>query len=88
MFNAYVYDLALGAIQLAELHQLDIERWRNGLVTPRRAKNTANRIYRSLKAALNYAFRLGGLIASEPPRSLRLPLKRPKTSTSARRGGS
>ncbi len=67
MFNAYVYDAALGAIQLAELHQLDIERWRDGLVTPRRAKNTVNRIYRSLKAALNYVFRLGGLIASDAP---------------------
>lgn len=67
MFNAHVYGTPFGAIRLAELHQLDIEKWRDALVTPARAKNSVNRLYRSLKAALNYVFRLGGLIASDAP---------------------
>lgn len=67
MFKAHVYDTPLGAIQLSELHRLDVQRWRDGLVTPTRAKNTVNRIYRSWKAAMNYVFRLGDLIPSDAP---------------------
>jgi integrase len=67
MFKAHVYDTLFGATQLSELHRLDVQRWRDGLVTPTRAKNTVNRIYRSWKAAMNYVFRLGDLIPSDAP---------------------
>jgi len=44
-------------VPLDRLTPTDIEDWRNGLVSETRTKVTANRIYRSFRAAMNYAFK-------------------------------
>ncbi len=64
LFKAHVYDATFGRIQLNELESFDVETWRDSMVTPTRAKNTVNRIYRSFKAAMNHAFKRR-LIASD-----------------------
>jgi integrase len=58
-FKLHVYDQPFGAISLDKLTTRDLERWRDGLVTEKRRKNSANRDFRSLKAALNFAFHRG-----------------------------
>lgn len=58
-FKLHVDGQAFGAIPLDKLTTRDLERWRDGLVTKGRKKNSANRDFRSLKAALNFAFHRG-----------------------------
>lgn len=65
MFKQVLFGTRLAAIKLDRLKADDIEEWRNGLVSAERSKATANRIYRSLRAAFNYAFRKR-LISSQP----------------------
>lgn len=62
--EALLRPLTLGEVLLSDLEALHVEQWRNGLVTPTRAKNTANRIYRQFCAVMNYAKRRD-LIASD-----------------------
>jgi integrase len=58
-FEQTVYDTAFGRTKLDELTTRDITQWRNSLATAKRKKNSANRILRSLKAALTYGFKHG-----------------------------
>lgn len=59
MFAKHVYKAQIGAKLLDALRTVDIEAWRDGLVTPERSKRAANRILRSFKAALNFGFQRG-----------------------------
>jgi len=58
-FALLVDDKPIGSVLLDKLTTRDLERWRDGLVTEQRKKNSANRDLRSLKAALNFAFQRG-----------------------------
>lgn len=49
----------IGQIKLADLTAEDLRSWLDGLVTPERKKNSANRIFATVKAALNFAFEEG-----------------------------
>src|SRR5262249_33924146 len=44
---------------LTELQPLQVKARRNGIVTPRRKRNSANRIYRQFIAAMNYMIKRG-----------------------------
>jgi integrase len=54
-----IWGTAFGLIKLDELTTRNIEVWRDGLVTPECQANSVNRILRSLKAAMNFAFQRG-----------------------------
>jgi hypothetical protein len=54
-----VYGKEIGRIRRRELAPIHVQRWRNGLVTPQRTRQSANRIYRALVAALNWGHRCG-----------------------------
>lgn len=63
-FKRLVYDGKLGSIELSKLRVSDVERWRDAQLDAelpddeesyKRAKDSANRNLKSLKAALNYA---------------------------------
>lgn len=58
-FEQLVNGTAFGRIKLDELTTGDIAKWRDSLVTPERQKNSANRVLRSFKAAMNFAFQRG-----------------------------
>jgi integrase len=58
-FEQTVYDTAFGRTKLDVLTTRDINQWRDSLVTKARKKNSANRILRSLKAALTFGFKTG-----------------------------
>jgi integrase len=58
-FAQTVNDTAFGRMKLGTLTTRDIIQWRNSLVTTERKKNSANRILRSLKAALTFGFKQG-----------------------------
>ena len=64
-FRQVLYGTAFGRVPLDQLTAEHIEDWRNSLVTGRRSKVTANRIYRSFRAAMNYAHRRM-LVAGRP----------------------
>lgn len=53
-----VYSKEIGRIG-RELAAIRVQRWRNGLVTPQRQRQSANRIYRAFVAALNWGRRAG-----------------------------
>ena len=53
----HVVHTQFGAIKLRDLRNHHIEEWRNTLVTPKRRKTSVNRILKTLKAALNLAYR-------------------------------
>jgi integrase len=55
-FAKHVTGSSIGAMKLADLTAEDLRNWLDALVTPKRKKNSANRILRTLKAALNFAF--------------------------------
>lgn len=63
-FKALVYDTPFGKRRLDKLLPTHVRDWRNGLVTEKRSKATVNRIFRSFKAAMNYAYG-NGLVASD-----------------------
>ena len=69
MFARTLYGEPLACVPLAELNATHIEDWRNRLVKEGRSRQTANRIIRQFKAAMNYAFRKN-LIASQPWKSV------------------
>jgi integrase len=51
-----IYGRSFGRVRLQdELSAILTERWRNGLVTPRRERKSVNRIFRSWVAAMNWA---------------------------------
>ena len=54
-----VYGKELGHLPRQDLAAIHIQRWRNGLVTPRRQRRSANRLYRALVAALDWGRRRG-----------------------------
>lgn len=59
-FKSTVYDKPLGRIPLDDLEAQHVDAWLKGLVKDgERRGRTANRIFRQLKAALNYLKRLG-----------------------------
>jgi integrase len=60
-FESFVYEAPIGQIPLKELTALHVESWRNALVTPKRQKITANRIFRQFAAAMTYAKQRGKL---------------------------
>jgi integrase len=55
-FTKHVTGSSLGAMKLADVTAEALRHWLDALVTPKRKKNSANRILRTLKAALNFAF--------------------------------
>lgn len=55
-FEQTVNDTPFGRIKLDALATREIEKWRDSLVTEKRQKKSVNRILRTLKAALNFAF--------------------------------
>ena len=57
--SATVYEHKIGGKPLDKITPADVEAWRNDLVDGTRQKNSANRIFRTFKAALNYAYRQG-----------------------------
>jgi integrase len=61
-----VYGKEIGRIRRRELAPIHIQRWRNRLVTPQRQRQSANRIYRALVAALNWGYRLGYFETDRP----------------------
>jgi hypothetical protein len=73
-FRRHVYEGAIGQIGLAQLKPADLEAWLAGLIrvdeedvdAERRSKDSANRDFSALKAALNLAFR-NGLVESDTP---------------------
>lgn len=73
-FRRHVYESAIGRIGLSQLKPADLEAWLAGLIrvddedvdAERRSKDSANRDFSALKAALNLAFR-DGLVASDTP---------------------
>ncbi|RQU89689.1 site-specific integrase [Burkholderia cenocepacia] len=73
-FRRLVYDKPIGAINIARLRPLDVEQWRNAQLDDddpddeesyKRAKDSANRNLKSLKAALNYAKTRLKLVSSD-----------------------
>lgn len=54
-----VYGQQFGRIRRRDLAAIHIQSWRNGLVTPQRRRQSANRIFRALVAALNWGRRCG-----------------------------
>ncbi|WP_249744575.1 tyrosine-type recombinase/integrase [Burkholderia pyrrocinia] len=73
-FRRLVYDRPIGAINIARLRPLDVEQWRNAQLDDddpddeesyKRAKDSANRNLKSLKAALNYAKTRLKLVSSD-----------------------
>lgn len=58
-FNRQITNTAIGRTKLADLTAEDLRSWLDGLVTPARKKNSANRIFATVKAALNFAFEEG-----------------------------
>ena len=59
MFETIIYGTRFGQKKINEITTIDIEDWRDGLVTKRRSQRTVNRLLSSLKAVLNFAFRRG-----------------------------
>jgi len=57
--NVYKDGVALGRIPLDRLTPAKVTEWRDGLVTDTRKANSANRIIRTFKAAMNYGYRQG-----------------------------
>ena len=64
-FKQVLFGSKFAEIPLDKLRAADIEEWRNSLVTESRSKQTVNRVYRSFRAAMNYAFKQR-LIATRP----------------------
>jgi integrase len=56
-FNQTVYKHPLAEKRLDKLKPEDVRKWLHGLVNETRQQNSANRIFCSLKAALNFAYR-------------------------------
>jgi integrase len=54
-FKKHVYGKRFGRLRWAKLTAREVERWRNGLVTEGRQRNSANRIFRVWIAAMNWA---------------------------------
>jgi integrase len=59
MFANTVYETKLAQMKINEVRTVDLEDWRDSLVTKRRSQRSVNRHLRSLKAVLNFAFRRG-----------------------------
>jgi hypothetical protein len=57
-FKQHVYGKDIARKKLDELTSRDVTNWRNGLLSSMK-KRSANRVLRSFKAALNYAFHQG-----------------------------
>ncbi|WP_036023622.1 tyrosine-type recombinase/integrase [Paraburkholderia dilworthii] len=73
-FKRLVYEEPIGAVNIARLRPLDVERWRNAQLDDaspddeesyKRAKDSVNRNLKSLKAALNYAKARLKLVSSD-----------------------
>lgn len=58
-FEKHIYKTKFGRTRLDELKPLDVKRFKEKLVTPKRKPISANRILRSFKAAMNMAYREG-----------------------------
>ena len=69
LFARTLHGEPLARVLLAELDATHIEDWRNGLIKCGRSRQTANRILRQFKAAMNYAFKKN-LIATQPWKSV------------------
>jgi integrase len=54
-FKKFVYDAPIGQKKLDALRQIDIQTWRDSLVTEKRTKVSVNRMLAMFKAAMNYA---------------------------------
>jgi integrase len=63
-FKKLVYDTPFGKRRLDKLLPTHVRDWRNALATGKRKKSTVNRIMRSFKAAMNFAYE-NGLVASD-----------------------
>jgi integrase len=55
-FKKFIYGKPIGDKPLDKLTMRDVEKWRDALVSRDRKKNSVNRILRTLKAALNWAY--------------------------------
>ncbi len=54
-----IYGCEFGRVRRRELAAIHVQRWRNGLVTKKRQRQSANRIYRAFVAAANWGRRCG-----------------------------
>lgn len=71
-----IWATAFGSIKLDKLTAHDIQDWRDSLVTPECKANSANRIFRSFKAAMNFAFHQGSVSSDAAWRRVK-PLRGP-----------
>jgi integrase len=63
-FKKLIYDTPFGKKRLDKLLPAHVREWRNALVTAKRSKSTVNRVMRSFKAAMNFAYE-NGLVAND-----------------------
>ena len=82
-FKQLIYGRSFGLTKMDELTTRTIELWRDGLVEVGRRKNSANRLLRSLKAAMNFAFQRGMCLTDSAWRRVK-PFKGPDAADKGR----